>query len=414
MEVRYAPGTGLLLAAGQRWLLVDASSTPALVDRLWDLLTGPAPALERVTEVLLETLGDDASFAMVDATPGSPGVVSRGAARVTSADGVRSLSLRAGHAAGSLRLVSGVAPADAADLRPADGPPVSVVPSAPAAPPGPGLIDGIPAEILAGRAPVPAPRPVATSAPAAPAAPAAPPSEQHTVRREAAADPGDPGDAADAGHADHDGHTTFRPASPAPTGPPMRPSTGRPTGPPTGPPTGSPAGSRGDPAGHHLHQGTHETVLAVRCPVGHMTAAFTPTCRVCGAAVPPQEPQRLPRPQLGLVRLPDGDTVPLDRGVVFGRRPTADAESTAWPHLVRLPQGSSYVSRTHLKLELDGWLVLATDLGSRGGTTLRVPGRTPERIRAHETYVWEPGQALDLADSYEILYETTTDPGGTP
>ena len=76
-----------------------------------------------------------------------------------------------------------------------------------------------------------------------------------------------------------------------------------------------------------------------------------------------------------------------------------------WPHLVRLPPDATFVSRSHLSVVLDGWLVLATDLGSRGGTTLRVAGRPPQRIRGHEQYVWEPGQVLDLADSYEIVYE---------
>jgi len=378
VEVRYVPGTGVLLAAGQRWLLVDALASPALVDPLWELLASPAPVLEQITGMLVEHLGEDVSFAMLDTSPGSPATLSRGAAHVITADDLRTtLSLRPGRAAGSLRLVAGVVPADAVDVPTEPRPSLPVV--------APGLIDGIPPDILAS----------STTRPGSDKEPGrelemesgrrstttVPEPIDQTVRRSP--------DAA----ADHDGHTTFRP-------------TGRPQSPPP------------DPPGLHLQQRTHETVLAVRCPADHVTAAFSPTCRVCAAAVAPQEPQRIPRPQLGVVRLPEGETVPLDRGVVFGRRPSAPPGSTDWPHLVRLPQGSSYVSRTHLKLELDGWLVLATDLGSRGGTTLRVPGRPPERIRAHETYVWEPGQVLDLADSYEILYETTADTttgtGGTP
>ncbi|MFA6300090.1 MAG: FHA domain-containing protein, partial [Nocardioides sp.] len=219
-----------------------------------------------------------------------------------------------------------------------------------------GLIDGIPAEILASRAgdPPPAPAPVVTADPVDDSRHRLDERVGHTVRR--AADP------------DHDGRTTFRP--------------------------------------DHLHQPTHETVLAVRCAAGHLTAAFVPVCRVCAGPVPPQEPGRVPRPQLGVIRLPDGDTVPLDRGVVLGRQPTAPPETPDWPHLVRVPQDLSYVSRVHLRIELDGWLVLATDQGSRSGTTLRVPGRPPERIRAHQQYVWEPGQVLDLADCFEIELRT--------
>ena len=157
----------------------------------------------------------------------------------------------------------------------------------------------------------------------------------------------------------------------------------------------------------HLEQPTHETVLAVRCPQGHPTPAYSPVCRVCHAPVPPQEPRRLPRPPLGRLVLPTGEQVVLDRDVVLGRKPAALPGAAPWPHLVTLPQDSTYLSRVHLHVELDGWLVLARDLGSRGGTTLRVPGRPPERIRANEPHVLEPGNRLDLAEVYEILFEVT-------
>ena len=61
----------------------------------------------------------------------------------------------------------------------------------------------------------------------------------------------------------------------------------------------------------------------------------------------------------------------------------------------------------HVRIELEGWLVVARDLGSRGGTTWKVPGRAPERMRANEPYLLEPGHALDLADSYEVVFEVT-------
>jgi len=157
----------------------------------------------------------------------------------------------------------------------------------------------------------------------------------------------------------------------------------------------------------HLEQPTHETVLAALCPQGHATPSHSPVCRVCQASVPPQEPQRLPRPTLGRLVLPTGEHLSLDRGVVFGRKPVALPGADRWPHLVTLPADSTYLSRVHLHVELDGWLVLARDLGSRGGTTLRVPGRAPERIRANEPHVLEPGNRLDLADVYEILFEVT-------
>ena len=376
------PGNGTLLGAGDRWLLLDArlDDPPGveLADRLWDLVTAPGDAaLDTVVEALAEAYGDDLSFALVDLSPVHGTSVTRGSAQVAEADGTRRLSLHPDHPVGrrpgALRLTGGIVGADSAELHPAARPPARPVVSTAgisAAPPPPavdGLIDGIPAEILASRAsdPPPAPVPVVTADPVADSRRRLEERIGHTVRR--SADP------------DHDGQTTFRPEGPAPDDPPTP---------------------------DHLHQSTQETVLAVRCVAGHLTAAFVPACRVCSGPVPPQEPGRVPRPQLGVIRLPDGDTVPLDRGVVLGRQPTSPPETVDWPHLVRVPQDLSYVSRIHLRIELDGWLVLATDLGSRSGTTLRVPGRPPERIRAHQQYVWEPGQVLDLADSFEIEFRT--------
>jgi hypothetical protein len=110
---------------------------------------------------------------------------------------------------------------------------------------------------------------------------------------------------------------------------------------------------------------------------------------------------------LGRLVLPTGERVPLDRGVVFGRKPEPLPDGERWPHLVHLPAESTYLSRTHLQVELDGWLVIARDLGSSSGTTLRVPGRPPQRIRAHEAHVLEPGHRLNLADVYEIMFEVT-------
>jgi hypothetical protein len=148
-------------------------------------------------------------------------------------------------------------------------------------------------------------------------------------------------------------------------------------------------------------------VLAVRCPAGHLSDPVAPTCRSCGTAVPAQEPQRVLRPPLGVLRLPDNTEVLLERPVVLGRRPAPSGPGD-WPHLVSLPVDSTYLSRNHLRIELDGWHVLACDLGSRGGTTLFAPGRDPERIRAHEPHLLEHGTVVDLAGAYQVTLLTTT------
>lgn len=158
-----------------------------------------------------------------------------------------------------------------------------------------------------------------------------------------------------------------------------------------------------------LRQPTGVTVPAVRCPAGHFTPPEQPLCRSCGAPVPPgQEPLRVPRPPLGSLLLADGQRVLLDRGAVLGRRPAPIPGGEPWPHLIELPADLTHLSRRHLLVELDGWHVIARDLGSSAGTTLRSPGRDPIRLRAHDPHVLEPGQSLDLAGDFAVTFVLAT------
>lgn len=322
----YVAGAGVLLGDGPCWLLLDHVPDAGLLGRWYAVARGSdgPGTLER--EVGRYAAGRGASFVLVDLTPGRERTVAGGRGAL-SVDGVLDVGLPS--TGPSLPIGSGVVGAGSATVARAEAPGSAA-----------GIIDGVPAEILAGRAEVPARRPAS-------------PAAGSTVARVG-------------------GHTMRR-----------------------------------SDLGDHLRQTTHETVLAVRCLQGHPTPPQAPSCRVCGAPVPPQEPHRVPRPVLGRLVLPTGECVPLDRGVVFGRKPEPLPDGERWPHLVHLPADSTYLSRTHLQVELDGWLVIARDLGSGSGTTLRVPGRRPERIRAHDAHVLEPGNRLDLADVYEIVFEVT-------
>ncbi|WP_154402791.1 FHA domain-containing protein [Nocardioides speluncae] len=433
----YAAGPGLLVGQGDHWLLIGVEPPDALVDALWQTVVTGGPGTSRaLTDIVAGHYGNIVPpLVIVDTSPEAEPPVLRSGGQMSGDDAAYHLSVGQ-EATGGLRpFGGGVVPAALAEIRP------SRQAAAPAAekPVIPGIIDGIPPEILAASSTVPPrtgfQRPVFTADPpveeptrvvggsagfetVASATSSTDGAEQaSTVRRDDQRSPtvvrperhqldhdGStvglqvPGEVAE----DHDGMTTHlvRPQTEDVDHDGMtthRPSAGFETV----------AEQPPQPAEDvdHLSHNTRETVLAVHCPRGHVTPAYTPNCRTCNAPVPPQEPQRLPRPRLGGLILPTGETVPLDRGVVFGRKPAPMPGGEEWPHLVYLPQDSSYLSRMHLAIELDGWLVMAQDLGARGGTTLKVPGRPPEKLRAGETYVLEAGHAVDLADVYEIVFE---------
>lgn len=400
VETKYAPGDGLLLGAGECWVLMTDPGED-VANEVWAVLSGArssnAPITEQVLAIVEKAFGSEPhGLAIIDMTSGASTSVSRGAGHVRVSGPDRILSLDGGADPDELprtrRLVGGVVAASRATLRPlahraarppADAPVQSTGQSV-APPPGGLLIDGIPDSILAATGP--------DGPPPYPRRRRSPDREFDTGSLIDTTEP-DPGfverisagtrttistpDAEDTiiGQAhvlvdDHDGATVHRPD-----------------------------------VASHLRQGSEDAVLAVQCPSGHPTPAGSAVCRFCRQPVAPQEPHRVPRPTLGGLRLPTGEVVPLDRGVVLGRKPSPLEDSTDWPHLVHLPADHTFVSRMHLQIELDGWNVLARDLDSRGGTMLTMPGRDPERMRSREAYVLEPGCRLDLAEVYEVRFE---------
>ncbi len=394
VDARYTSGAGVLLGSGAHWVLLTDPEDEQVVQEIWDVLsmTGPSGStvVERVLAIAEKAFdGDPPGLAVVDFTPGASTTLSRGAGHVRMAGPGRVLSLDGGtdpvELTSTRRLVGGVVAAQRVELKPISTRPAPAAHAQEAEAPAPatGMIDGIPAAILAAKGPDGPPprtrirRPVEdtgsltdTSEPD-PLLVARIEEGTHTTIRT----PSEP-HSAPMVHSDevedrdegHDGSTTSRPT--------------------------------------HLSHSTAPTVLAVSCPLGHLTPPASPQCRVCHQRVAPQEPRRVERPILGGLRLPTGEVVPLDRGVVLGRKPAPADGSTDWPHLVHLPKDHSFVSRQHLEIELEGWDVVARDLDSRGGTTIAPPGREPERMRPRDAYVLEPGTVLDLAQVYAVRFET--------
>jgi hypothetical protein len=383
VEARYASGAGVLVGSGAHWVLLTDPDDERVVQEIWDALSMTAPSGAGVAERVLAIAekafeGDPPGLALVDFTSGASTTLSRGAGHVRLAGPARVLSLDGGADPDGLvatrRLVGGVVAADRVELTPVSTrtAPVHRAEERPA-PAAAALIDGIPDAILAAKGPDgPPPRTrvrprvedtgslVDTSEPD--------PLMMQRIEeaRTTIRPPTTPTGAA--GRDDHDGDTSLRPA--------------------------------------HLSHTTAPTVLAVSCPLGHLTPPISPQCRVCHQRVAPQEPRRVDRPPLGGLRLPTGEVVPLDRAVILGRKPAPVEGSTDWPHLVHLPADHSFVSRRHLQIELDGWDVVARDLDSRGGTTFAPPGRDPERMRPGDAYVLEPGTVLDMAQVYSVRYDS--------
>jgi len=102
-------------------------------------------------------------------------------------------------------------------------------------------------------------------------------------------------------------------------------------------------------------------------------------------------------PTLAL-EMPDGEVEPLDAPLLVGRSPSDpghDASGGA-PRLVRIAADDKDISRTHARIEVAGGAVVVTDLDSKNGTSITMPGSAPRKLRAGEPAVVLPDTLIDL------------------
>lgn len=151
------------------------------------------------------------------------------------------------------------------------------------------------------------------------------------------------------------------------------------------------------------------TVVAARCPVGHLSPAYAGVCRVCREPLPSQQPFETPRPTLGILRLSTGGIVTLDRGAIIGRNPKIPSGFRAHeqPNLVQVVDPEKDVSSQHLEITLDFWNVMVRDLDSTNGTEVILPGEMPVALRADVPQILEPGSKVVMGGSVSFTFEVT-------
>lgn len=129
-----------------------------------------------------------------------------------------------------------------------------------------------------------------------------------------------------------------------------------------------------------------------------------------GAAVsePPASeiPPPAPKP---VVVLSTGATHHLDTPLVLGRAPSVSGVPAAeLPRLVPLTGGDHDLSRNHVRVEVQGGTVVVTDLNSKNGTTVALPGAGPVRLRGGEPTPVIAGTAIELGGVVTIMIEETS------
>jgi hypothetical protein len=112
--------------------------------------------------------------------------------------------------------------------------------------------------------------------------------------------------------------------------------------------------------------------------------------------------------------LPDGRSEPLDRPVIIGRSPSANKVSgSELPRLVTVGGNDPDISRSHVRFTVEGDTVVITDLHSRNGTLISLPGRAPQKLREGEPTSALAGTVVDLGGGVRITVTETSQAAGS-
>ncbi|MDR2985110.1 MAG: FHA domain-containing protein [Nocardiopsaceae bacterium] len=154
------------------------------------------------------------------------------------------------------------------------------------------------------------------------------------------------------------------------------------------------------PPGASSYVSAGPIIQGVYCKNGHFDDPEALFCAICGISMNQQTlvPRPGERPPLGVLLLDDGAVFQLDSDYVIGREPGLDgsvAEGKARP--LRISDETGIVSRVHVRVHLDGWRVLVTDLGSANGTRVLLPGQPAEQPLVPQVpIVLATGSQVDL------------------
>lgn len=129
------------------------------------------------------------------------------------------------------------------------------------------------------------------------------------------------------------------------------------------------------------------------------------------AAVSPSEQQ------LRQILLGDGRRFGLDSPIVIGRRPPTALIDGEVPHAITIDD--SLLSRHHVTLRLVDDQLVVVDEASTNGTTVTVPGASPERCPPRQPVIAPPGAIIDVGGVITATYDagpadSGVDDGGGP
>lgn len=124
------------------------------------------------------------------------------------------------------------------------------------------------------------------------------------------------------------------------------------------------------------------------------------------ANAPPRPPTPPPAPALVLVVSSTGMREPLEQPILVGRSPSVSRVSGGQiPRLITIVGTDQDISRNHVQVALEGGTVVVTDLHSRNGTAVLLPGKDSQKLRPGEPTAVIVGTVIDLGGGITLTVE---------
>lgn len=113
-----------------------------------------------------------------------------------------------------------------------------------------------------------------------------------------------------------------------------------------------------------------------------------------------------PATQLVVVLSTTGARETLDQPIIVGRAPSVSQVSPGkLPKLMTIGGIDQDISRNHAQFALEGGTVVVTDLHSKNGTSVVLPGKEPQKLRAGEPTSVLVGTVIDLGGGFSFTVE---------
>ena len=162
------------------------------------------------------------------------------------------------------------------------------------------------------------------------------------------------------------------------------------------PPVLASSSEEGDHDGFTVMSGDLQKMRKQQQQQDAAVAGSAPALAKPPVAVPLAQPR-------AMLQLPSGEIIGLDQPVLIGRAPSVTKVSGgAVPRIVSLGGVDQDISRNHVQVTVEGDTVVVTDLHSRNGTLIVLPGKSPQKLRSGEPTAVIVGTLIDLGSGIGI------------